>query len=144
MNTNISLTIAIEINSDKQLVWDALVNPDKIRLYLYGTDAVSDWQKGSSLIFRGEYQGQNYIDKGTILEIDPGNVLKYNYLSSFSGLEDIPENYSIIEFRLIPFGNGTQLTLFQTGFINEVAREHSEIGWSQALQKIKEIIETGQ
>ena len=39
---------SIKINADKNEVWDALTNPDKIKQYFFGTNANSDWKKGSS------------------------------------------------------------------------------------------------
>ena len=34
--------------------------------------ALTDWEEGSSLVFRGEWEGKAYEDKGTILEAIPG------------------------------------------------------------------------
>jgi len=131
----------IEINADTSQVWDALTNPKKIKQYLFGTETISDWKVGSTIIFQGEYQGQKYKDKGKILDIKEGQLLQYAYWSGFSGLEDKEENYSKVTYKLNRKEPYTILTLTQEGFASEQAREHSENNWGMVLDKIKEIIE---
>lgn len=131
----------IEINADTSQVWDALTNPKKIKQYLFGTETISDWKVGSTIIFQGEYQGQKYKDKGKILDIKEGQLLQYAYWSGFSGLEDKEENYSKVTYKLNRKEPYTILTLTQEGFASKQAREHSENNWGMVLDKIKEIIE---
>ena len=69
MNKELTVTQSIEINAAKEKVWDALTNPEKIKVYLFGTDTLTNWKAGSEIIFQGEYQGQQYKDKGTIVDI---------------------------------------------------------------------------
>ena len=111
MNKNLTVIKSIEINADLQTVWDALINSEKIKLYLFGTETISDWKVGSPIIFQGEYQGQQYKDKGNILDIKQEHILQYDYWSSFSGLEDKPENYSLVTYKLDYANNKTTLTL---------------------------------
>ena len=53
--TDLRVSKQIEIQASADAVWDVLVNPDKIKEYLYGTEAISDWEEGASLVFQGEY-----------------------------------------------------------------------------------------
>ena len=46
-------------------VWEALINPAMIKQYFFGTDVVSDWKVGNSIVWRGTWQGKEYEDKGT-------------------------------------------------------------------------------
>ena len=50
--------------------------------------------------FKGEWGGKKYEDKGTILEMNYQQLIKYNYWSSISGIEDKPENYIIVTYQL--------------------------------------------
>lgn len=36
----------IEIQATPEAVWDALVNPEKTKIYMFGCATVSDWQEG--------------------------------------------------------------------------------------------------
>jgi len=141
MNSELVTTKSIEINSSSEKVWDALTNPEKIKVYLFGTETITDWKVGSSIIFQGEYQGHKYKDKGTIKEIVHAKILQYDYWSGFSGLEDKPENYSLITFHLEVKNDKTTLTLTQQGFASEQAQQHSETSWATVLKVIKELSE---
>lgn len=40
----------ITINAPITKVWDALINPEQTKKYMFGCEAVSDWKVGSSLL----------------------------------------------------------------------------------------------
>ncbi len=61
---------------------------------------------------------------GTVLTFEPERVLKYSHLSSLSRLQDEPENYTILEFRLSPMDNQTTLILTLSGFATEAIYKH--------------------
>ena len=131
------------IQASPDVVWKALTNREIIKKYFFGTEAISDWKVGSSLIFQGEWEGKTYQDKGTILAAEPGKMLQYNYWSGFSGLEDVPENYSLVTYRL---SSGTEpdqttLVLTQEGFAGEEALAHAEGGWTMVLDNLKKLLE---
>ena len=48
----------ITINAPVERVWDALVNPGIIKQYMFGTEVVSDWEEGSPIVWKGEWQGK--------------------------------------------------------------------------------------
>ncbi len=84
MNKELTVTTSIEINADRAKVWDALTNPEKIKVYLFGTETLTDWKTGSEIIFQGEYQKHQYKDKGIILDIRTEELLQYSYWSGFT------------------------------------------------------------
>ena len=131
----------IEINADKSKVWDALINPEIIKQYFFGTETVSDWKTDSEIIFQGEYRGTKYRDKGNILKIESEKILQYNYWSGFSGLEDKEENYSIVTYELNDENGKTRLSITQENFANEQSKEHADKNWDIVLNQMKEIIE---
>ncbi len=142
MTNKLIVKKSIEINADKSKVWDALVNPEKIKLYLFGTETISDWKVGSAIIFQGVWEGVTYKDKGTIIEFIPEQKLKYDYWSSFSKLEDVPENYQQITFDLMNQDGKTILSLTQENVPNQAAKEHSEANWEVVLNQLKQIVES--
>ncbi len=132
---------SIIINAPKAEVWDALVDPEKIKQYMFGTNAVSRWQEGSSIVFWGEWQGKKYEDKGVILKFEPEHLLQYSHFSPLSGLPDKPENYHIVTIELSGKGMNTLLTLTQDNNPTEQAREHSEKNWAMMLEDLKKLME---
>lgn len=141
MNRALKVEKEVVIVAGPDVVWKALTDKESIKMYFFGTEAISDWQVGSSLIFQGEWEGKTYQDKGTILVAEPGKKLQYNYWSGFSGLEDIPENYSLVTYSLSSDADQTTLTLTQEGFANEDAKSHGEGGWTMVLDNLKKLLE---
>src|SRR5687768_14828549 len=114
------------INASAATVWDALVQPEKIRKYMFGTNVVSDWKQGSPITWKGEWQGRAYEDKGTILKFSPPRMLQYTHFSPLTGQPDKPENYHTVTIELAGEGAKTNVTLTQDNNPTEEARHHSE------------------
>ena len=81
-------------------MWDALVDPEAIRRYMFGTIVISDWTEGSPIVWRGEWKGKAYKDTGVILRLERGRVLRYSHFSPLSGLPDTPENHHTVTIEL--------------------------------------------
>jgi uncharacterized protein YndB with AHSA1/START domain len=142
MGNDLFLKISTEIDALAPKVWDALVNPKIIKQYLFGTETVTDWKVGSPIVFQGVWEGVAYQDKGTILKFIPEKKLKYDYWSSFSKMEDVPENYQPISFEISSGDEKSILTLTQDNIPNETALEHSKANWEMVLDQMKKIVET--
>ncbi len=141
MEKELLLKTSVTINAPKANVWDAFTNPEQIKKYLFGTEAVSDWKVGSTLVFKGVWDGKAYEDKGYILELEKEKKFKYSYWSSFSGTEDIAENYSHVTYEISEEGGKTLFILTQDGFKTKEAMEHSEKNWQAIFESLKTILE---
>lgn len=141
MNNTLTAKASIHLNASPEKVWDALTNPEMIEKYFFGTKAISDWKVGSPLHFTGVWDGQEYLDKGTILKSDFARVFEYNYISSFSGLEDKPENYATISYQLFQEGEGTRLEISQNNIATAEMQQHSEQNWMQVMSSLKQLLE---
>jgi len=142
MDNNLIATQSIEINTNAETVWEVLTNPEKIKIYLFGTETITDWEIGSSIMFQGEYNGQRYRDKGNVIESVENKVLSYNYWSGFSGLEDKPENYSLVTYQIEEFTvNKVKFIWTQKGFANKDGQCHTEQGLKTMLEQIKKLAE---
>ncbi len=130
-----------KINVPVSKVWDALTNPDQIKKYFFGTNAISDWKVGSPLEFKGEWEGKEYHDKGVILKSEKDKLFQYTYLSSMSGKEDIPENYATVTYELSSKNGSTILKILQDGIETEESKKHHEDNWSYMLKSIKDLLE---
>ncbi len=141
MDNNLIAKASISIDATRQQVWQALVDPQAIHQYMFGTNVVSDWNEGSSIIWKGEWQGKPYEDKGTILKFQPWLVLEYSHFSPLSGLPDTPENYHTVTIRLSMVGDQTVVMLAQDKNANEEERLHSEQNWKMMLEALKSYVE---
>jgi uncharacterized protein YndB with AHSA1/START domain len=142
MNYNLQVSESVVINADLARVWEVLTNPEIIKEYLFGTETVTDWKAGSSIIIQGEYQGHKYRDKGIILENEFHKHIAYSYWSGFSGLEDKPENYSKVIYDMSPVDfTHTTFTWTQKGYPDETRQAHSQSGMKAFLEQIKGIAE---
>src|SRR5690554_572753 len=90
MKRGLVATATATIETPVSSVWEALVNPETIRQYMFGTTVSSDWRPGSAITWAGEWQGRKYEDRGTITRIQPGRLLEYTHYSPLSGLPDVP------------------------------------------------------
>jgi len=136
-----SLNTSITINAPAAKVWQALTDPKIVKQYFFGTNVKSDWKKGSPIIWEGEWEGKTYQDTGTILDIELGKYVKYNYWSSMSGTENKPENYANITYSLSEKDGKTVLTITQDNIKNKESKEHSEQNWKSVFGKMREMIE---
>lgn len=141
MSANLIAKASTTISATAPEVWDALTNPKMIKQYFFGTDAVSDWKEGSTLEFKGSWEGKGYVDKGVILRSDPPKLFQYTYFSSMSNLPDAPENYMNISYELQEDNGETMLTVKQENVANEDARKHSEENWTNVLKDLKALLE---
>lgn len=141
MKTNITGTASIVIDATAAVVWKALTTPAIIKQYFFGTEAISDWKAESPIYFEGEWEGKKYRDKGTILEVEPGKLFRYNYWSSMSGIEDRAENYVIVNYILKEEDDKTLLTITQENIADEKTKVHSEQNWKKVLEDLKKLLE---
>jgi len=138
----ITLTLTFEFKAPRGKVWNALTDPSMIKKYMFDTNTKTDWKVGSPITFSGMWDGKPYEDKGTILAIEPGVFLKYNYFSAFSGEADVPGSYSNISYRLREDNGKTTFTLTQDNYKSEELRAHSEKNWSQIIEVMRSLVET--
>ncbi len=132
---------SITINTGGAKVWDALTKPELVKQYLFGTDMIADWRVGGNIIYRGEWEGKSYEDKGTVIAIEPKKLLKTTYFSKMSGMEDKPENYHTVSYELIEKGGKTILTVRQDNIATKESADHSGENWGMVLHKLKELLE---
>ncbi len=141
MNEGFIAKASISINAPVGRVWDALTNPEVIRQYMFGTNVISDWKEGSPIVWKGEWEGKKYEDKGLILKLEPGRLIQYSHFSPLSGQQDSPENYHTVTIELSGKGNQTFVSLLQDNNETEEARKHSENNWEMMLDGLKKLLE---
>ena len=96
----------------------------------------TDWKINSPIFIHG-FHHANFMNSGIILHYDKAKELRYSQLDSISNLADAQENYTILEFLLIPIEEQTQLTVNIENFPTETIRKHYEFYWRTTLFTIK-------
>jgi uncharacterized protein YndB with AHSA1/START domain len=132
---------SITISAPASRVWEALTQPELIQQYLFGTQVTTDWNVGSAITYRGEWEGKAYEDKGEILQIEPEKLFVSTYWSAFSGLPDVPENYKTVRYELTGSADNTILTITQDNNASQAEAEHSQQNWITVLQGLKKLLE---
>jgi uncharacterized protein YndB with AHSA1/START domain len=141
MTNNLVARTDITISAPSASVWKALVNPEAIKEYMFGTTVVSDWQEGSPIRWKGEWKGKAYEDKGVILQLKPEKTLQYSHFSPLSGQPETPENYHTVTIQVAGEGGQTHVSLTQDNNPSEEARVESAKNWGQMLSALKTFVE---
>jgi uncharacterized protein YndB with AHSA1/START domain len=144
MKNNLVATAWVTINASIDSVWEALVSPEAIKKYMFGATVITDWREGSSIVWKGEWKGKTYEDKGTILEAQRPFLLKYSHFSPKSGATDEEENYHIVTVELAGNEKRTRVTLTQDNNPTDEARQHSEKNWQSMLDELKRLVESSE
>lgn len=138
---DISSEQSVRIGAPIAEVWKAVTTPDLIKQWFFGVDTRSTWEVGSPLVHSGEWQGEPYEDRGTIVRIEPPTLLVHTHWSPLSGLPDRPEHYEEITWSLEEREGSTELTIAEHNLPSEEAKERSRQAWAMALQGLKDLVE---
>ncbi len=136
-------TAEAEISASPTQVWEVLTDPEQIKKFMFGAEVKTDWQPGSPIVWQGVYEGKEYEDKGEILEVEPGRLLKVTHYSPLTGQPDVPENYHTLTYELAERGTSTHLSLSQDNNASEEEAEHSRGMWEMLVNGVKEAAERG-
>jgi uncharacterized protein YndB with AHSA1/START domain len=141
MNTGLIAKTSVTIAAPVADVWEALVTPAAIKIYMFDVTVTSDWVLGSPIVWIGEWQGRPFEDKGIILQIVREHVLEFSYFSPLAGVADLPENYHVVTVHLSGDGAQTRVSLRQDNNLTDEARERAERNWSVVLSGLKHFVE---
>jgi uncharacterized protein YndB with AHSA1/START domain len=103
----------VKISAPASKVWLALTVPDLVKQWQYGSDLLTTWKVGSPIIFRNEWNGQVFEQKGSVLEFLPESRLKYSLFFPRPGVEDSPEHYFFMTYELTESDGVTSLLVRQ-------------------------------
>jgi uncharacterized protein YndB with AHSA1/START domain len=144
MENKLRSQTAMVIDAPVTAVWQALTTPDIIKKYFHGTEAVSEWTVGNSIVFKGEWEGHDYQGRGIILNRVPYKLFRFSYWSSLSGLENKSENYLHVTYEMCEEeeGSRTELTVILDKIPNEKMKAQLEQNLFKILKNLKRVVET--
>lgn len=141
MAKGLTATSTATVHAPRGSVWQALVDPAAIKQYMFGADVVSDWHEGSPIVWKGEWKGKPYQDKGVILRVQPNEKLEYTHYSPLTGKPDVPDSYHTVTVTLIGQGDQTSVSIAQDNNPDDEARKHSEANWNTMLGALRKYVE---
>ena len=55
LQMNLVVSQSVTVNASPESLWEVLTDPEKIKIYLFGTETITDWNVGSPISFQGNY-----------------------------------------------------------------------------------------
>ena len=106
-------TTSVIIDAPAFKVFEALTQPELVKQWQFGKTVQCDWQIGNAIKFIAETEGKVLAQWGTILEIRPNELLKYDLFTPAPGIEEKPEHYNITSYILTNENGKTHIELIQ-------------------------------
>ena len=103
----------VKIIAPMRKVWLALTVPDLVKQWQYGSDLLTTWEVGTPIIFRNEWDGRVFEQKGNVLEFSPESRLKYSLFFPGPDLQDSPANCFFMTYELTESEGVTSLLVRQ-------------------------------
>lgn len=152
MNGPLIISNTAQINASRAKIWNALVNPEETKKYMFGCEALSDWEIGSPLLWQGSHDGNPMVFvKGTVLDIELENYLAYTTIDpNDHSLADVPENYLTVTYTITTEDDKTILTITQGDYSkvgngeNRFQESFDGGGWEPILLAIKQLAEAAE
>lgn len=129
------------IRTTPEKLWDALLKPEFVRQWFWGTTFESDWKQGSA--WKLIKPDGNLDTLGKVVEIEKGRRLVMTWANE-SMPELKAEGPSQVSFELEKKGDIVKLTI-----LHEMARDKSKLiekvggGWPMVIASLKTFLETG-
>jgi uncharacterized protein YndB with AHSA1/START domain len=142
------LEIVRVIKASKKRVFDAWTQPQMIRRWaapwaMVVQEAESDVRVGGSYnrtMFGSPAPGveeRTAVIHGQYLRVEPYDLLSFTWEANFA-----PGQHCVITISLKEVEGGTEMTLVHEGFTEDASREGYTRGWSSALDKLEQMLET--
>jgi uncharacterized protein YndB with AHSA1/START domain len=118
------------VHSTREQIWAALTGPEFTARYWNGRLVESDWQVGSPVVLRHDYDDGVDVT-GEVLVADHPRRLSYTWPPTDS-----------VTFELTELDDVVRLDVTHTGLDDTTARQITG-GWSFILANLKTLLETG-
>jgi uncharacterized protein YndB with AHSA1/START domain len=133
----------VKIAAPRKKVWLALTAPDLVKQWQYGSDLLTTWEVGTPIVFRNEWNGQVFEQKGSVLEFVPESRVKYSLFFPRPDLQDAPEQSFFMTYELSESDGVTSVLVRQED--PRPAQPNDAPGGDEGpnvLSALKELVET--
>jgi len=126
----------IEVDASPERVWETLTRyASDVN---FGAVVESDWKTGSSVVWRGEWEGKAFEDEGVVLEAIAPLRLVLTHSSGGSTVGAASGTVHRLSYELSGRGAGTHLEFWQDGNATPSAAGEAERNWRTHLAAVKE------
>ena len=139
-----SAKVSLTIDALPSEVWHVLTTPELIKQCYFGVDVMTDWKEGSEILYKGEWKGQPYEEKGWVLKVEPEKFLQTSLWTAMWGIEDIPDNYHKLSYSFLQQEGSTLLTVTQENIPSTKMRDATQDSWHIWLNNLKKFVEERQ
>jgi uncharacterized protein YndB with AHSA1/START domain len=111
-----------------------------------GTEIETDWKIGHPIVFKGEWKGKSFIDRGEIQTLAEAKELSFTHWADTDGSGERPPSYHVVKYELEPAGARTRVTVsqFNEGEETEIdakTKAEFEDNWMAMLEGLKQTAE---
>jgi uncharacterized protein YndB with AHSA1/START domain len=138
MPLNISKLV---INAPVQRVWDTITKPELVKHWQFGSDLLTTWEIGTEIKFVTAWEGNIFKQWGKILDIKPIELVKYSLFAPRPNLDDKPENYFVMTYKLTDQNGITLLEIEQEDNRPGAVQEKEQGEENPVLKSLKELAE---
>jgi uncharacterized protein YndB with AHSA1/START domain len=131
----------IRINAPLSRVWQTLTLPDQVKHWQYGSELVTSWAVGEPIRFRTVWNDTVFEQWGTVLEFRPQEQIRYTLFAPRPNLEDRPDNYFIMTYRLTPNDGAIDLEIIQEDPRPGAVQEPAQGEENPILAELKRVAE---
>ncbi|RYY90802.1 MAG: ATPase [Chitinophagaceae bacterium] len=131
----------VRIEAPIERVWECVSNADLVREWQYGSNLDTSWEPGTGIRFSTPWEGKTFEQWGTVEAYNAPNFLAYRLFAPRPGLEDKPENYFRMEYRLQELDGTTELEISQVDERPGAEQEKPQGEENPMLQALKKLAE---
>ena len=128
----------IEVQCSPEKLWEVLTKSEFTKQYMFNCNVTTSWLIGEKIIWQGNFNGYEAYQKGKVIEFKPFKEITYSTFDPNFGLEDEPNNYIHVTYKLKEKKEGITLEVINETFDGNAERmKHISAGWDMVLPQIR-------
>ena len=115
-------------------VWAALTDTTTLGEIMFGSTVETNWTVGSPIVYRGEWEGKPFEDRGVVIEVTEPTTIRVSHEAPGSDASHE------VTYELRALGNSTHVTLTQDHNESVEAAAHSSQNWQAMLGALQRAV----
>ncbi len=128
------------INAPVDKVFKAWTDPDQISKWFLSCESTADTRIEQDVRTGGQYridsigsENKNVSMTGTYQEVIPNKKLVFSWTNNS---QDAPAKDTLVTVEFIAKGDGTEVILKHTNFVDQATAERHNMGWTRLLENL--------